>query len=1231
MHKIKIILLSLAGVVALFVVIMAFILSSYNNQDYQQLLIKTVDNLSDYTLSISGPFELQHSFTPVLSASKIELLSKTDNSYIRIDNFRIQITLAPLLNNTLLINDLLLENMQVDIQASEEPFNVATLLHYFPVPIIEHAVLKNVQLIPDNGNPLHTLDSLVITAKDRLAPLELHGTGRARGHIFEIDGQLGPLTDVFAQQPYPVNLIANWQQVKLSINGTITDPEHGEGLNLVGKINIPEVADVFATPIKGHLQGRAHLKGTLTEPVLIELQAALVDEQFIDLQMTGSIGNLLTQKQTKLHLTGFIHDVELLKWIMPDDSPSFNRFNIKADISKGSNDYILQNLNAKLSSEKGLNIILTGNTHVFQEEQPLSSLELQVNISSKNTETVNPYLGNILPEMGPVKASAQITMQGKDIVLSNINLVAGVNKKIQLTAKGRVGHLSMAPGSDAIDIALELALKAKQSSELTSLLKIKHPEIGPISFTASLNGSTHKLKLGDVKLIAGNLDVFSLHADGWIAWDKLDTDSPLQSSDFTIQAHSPSIQDALRLYGEFSPDLGPAKSSIRVHGNGMVLTGSNFSIQIGTKNSLLFTLQGKIAQMFIADSFHKGIELTGSLTGKSTKYLSKLLENSKIPDIGPLSGEFVIKGDSNSLQIPLITLSAGRKKQLMFNASGKITEVPLRQQVPPQGVDIALTVTAPNSTDLSSIVGSKIPDLGRLLIKGRLTDHNGIFAIKDLILSTGDPKQPIVSMSGSVEDVLSSNDLKMEILFDEKTLVKLFDLRPIPEFGQLKGSALLSNAGGTFSIKDFKIESGNSELIDLKVIGAIDNVTKAGQISANVDISIKQPELFGRLFVIDLSGFGPIYASGLVSGNKNKVTFKGHSFIGKTKIISDLALSSGKENIKISGEINSPNLFLEDLGINSAISAKETSSQTQPAKPDKVVLFSDTPLALQALHKVDLDLKFKIFKVTAIDYKLDRVNFDLLLQNGKLTANPVNFNFSKGHILLNAEINSRQNSEWLLNIQGNDIRLGEYFKQQNKTPPVEGNFNFIVDLKSTGISAHEIASNLKGELGFTLENGGINGGQLELIFLNPLGWLFDQVITAKEIHISCGLARYQVNQGMIRSKVFLIDGPKLLIRGKTEINLANETINSLYNLEKKNIFDNAFVPTFATTSVPIKISGNLSHPTFEQAPLPSGISKADRYIFAPVAVIPQELLGTIFDIFDANKDEQSPCKKYMKN
>ncbi|BCG63194.1 MAG: hypothetical protein methR_P0888 [Methyloprofundus sp.] len=1225
MRIIKNIIFSLTGLAAVFTVILAISLSSYNDQDYQVLLVKTVDNFTEHTLAIKGEFELNGFLNPVLSASAIELHSKTDQSFIHIDQFRIQIRLGSLLKGALLIDELLVENVRAEIQTDTSSAKAVNLHSYLPIPIITHAVLKNINLRVDDEQ-IYILDNLLISAENKQALLNVQGTGKAMGHVFNIEGQLGSTDTIFIQsEPYLVNLIVNWEQVQLSINGTIADLPAGKGLDLIGKLQMPDIATVLTSmPLTGHFSGQGHLTGDFSRLVLSEVKAALVNQQLINLQVTGSIGDLWAQEQVKLHLLGFIQDTALLKQLLPENSLSLNRLNLDADIVTGRNGSRLENLDVVLQDGQGFKLILTGNTGIVDDSQPFRKADIQVKISSKDTVTVNPYLGDVLPEMGPVKGSAHITTQGKNFMLGHIMLLAGAKQKTQLQAKGQVGPLSMDPNSNSNKIMLDLDLHAQQSSELASLFGIKHPEIGPLTVTARLEGSGEQYKLADIKLNTHLSDVLSIQAEGWAAWEKLASGDFQQVIDVTVQAESAAIQDALLIYGKSMPEIGFAKARVRIHGKGSSLSGDDLSIQVGTENSLLLTVQGKVAELSLTDSAHEGIELAGKLIAKNTSYLSKLLESSEIPNVGSLFGEFLLKGNSHSLQIPYFKLSAGRENQLMLNASGVISEIPLRQKTQAQAVDIDLTATMPSSADLSLLLGSEVPDLGELSIKGKLTDHDGIFAIQNLLITLSNPNQADINISGHIKHLLSANKQHMEILFNEDALIRLFDLQPNPNLEPLQGSAFFSNADGDFSIKDLKLQLGNSEIFAVKVYD-INTETKENEVYVNTDIFIKQPILLGKYFDIDFPWVNPVSFSGSLQGNKKTVVIKGNSFVGKTKVSSNLIVSLANKKPKISGEISSPNLFLKDFGITPALwQTKSANSATKPTE-----LFSHSPLSLQALHKIDLDLQLSIFKITGVNYKIDRFTLDLLLEDGKLTADPSAFVFTEGHITMNAKVDVTKKPEWALSMQANKIQLSKLLEHQNKKSPIEGNFNFFVDLKSSGISLYDIAASLNGEAGFTLEKGGISRSQLELVFLNPLGWLFSLGVD-DEFKISCGLTRYQIKQGVIKSKIFLVDGPKLLIKGKTEVNLTTDSINSLYNVEKKNVFDNSIFPSFRATNVPIRVSGSFRNPIVKQAKMTSVESIADRYLFSPVTVIPQEVIGTLWGFFDRDKVEVSPCKALLK-
>ena len=1215
MRKITIILLSLLGVITVFVAILAFILGTNNNQDYRRLLIKSVAHLSDYNLSITGTFNFNASSTPTLSASGIELHSKINNRRVVIDHFKIQIDLRPLADGTLLIKDLLVENMEIHLAADKKDKKDRYLLELLPFPVIENAVFNNVRVITEDRTS-HELTGLLITTPKKDDPLTIHGAGQVRGHPFTIEGQLGLLADIFkTNQLFPIDLKVEWAHALLSINGTIKNPSHGEGLDLDVNFNVPEISVLFDSelPVAGHLYGNGRVTGALDEPELTEFHSVLEHNNTLYIEVTGAVGNLLTQDETALRLSGFINEPKLLSRIVPKQSPVFNKLNFKAELGKTGDAYLLDNVDINLSGPEGLDILLHGQTQVIFDQQPFRSMDIQVDITSLHTGTVKRYLGNILPEMGPVKGTAQITTQERGFVLSNIDLLVGRGQKTQLTAKGSVGPLSTDPNVENSNILLDLALNAKRSSELAALLDIEYPEIGPVDILAHLTGSAQEIRLEDVQLQAGFPDILSIRADGKMKWDQMDTDHPVQHADFNLHGSSPSFREAFSLYGENMPDLGPAEASMRVHGTGMVLTGTNLEIQAGTKNTMLYKAHGKVAQIYLDNFYNKGIELSATVEGQNTNSLSWLFENQKIPDFGPINGDFNIRGDSIALSIPQLTLTVGQKNGLILSASGKINRIPLKKQTLPDGVRIKFEAAAPNSADLSSLVGRKLPDLEPLTVYGLLEDHDSIFAVRDLSILAGNPKQADFSAKGTIEDLFSRKGIKMNILFGENTLIKLLDLHAVPELGRIKGSLLLSDADGSLGIEEIKIETENKELIDLKIIGAVDDLLEANEINVNAKFSVHNMTLLGKLFDTELPDLGTISGSGNLRGADEQAAYKGKINIGKTRLESDLSLSLVNSQPSISGTISSENIYLRDFGIH-----PDTSS-AKVTKQNKKALFRRTILPLEALKKINLDLKTRFNKVTGIEYNLDKINIDLSLQNGYLKITPAEFIFSEGHIVMDAEVDVRRTiPRFTLKINGKNIQLGNLISEIHQPPAIEGNLDLIIGLNSQGSSAHDIASNLNGEFGLILERGKIRKREMALLFLNPLGWLFSYGINDNEVKISCGLSRYRLTQGIAKSEVLYLDGPKLMARGKGEINLANETIDLLINLEKKKLLYN--------TNVPIQVQGSLANPIFSQAPIDSPLLKADRYLFSPAVAIPEELLGTLWSFVDKKESTDHPCQ-----
>jgi len=420
--------------------------------------------------------------------------------------------------------------------------------------------------------------------------------------------------------------------------------------------------------------------------------------------------------------------------------------------------------------------------------------------------------------------------------------------------------------------------------------------------------------------------------------------------------------------------------------------------------------------------------------------------------------------------------------------------------------DYTLSITGPFELDLSSS-----PVLSASGIKLLSKTDDSYVRVDNFRIQVS--LAPLLDKTLLINDLLLENmRVKIHPSENSKSFDDLFGYLPVPivEHAVLKNIHLiLGNDNQSYSLESLEIaENDKQDQLEIQATGKI----RARPFIIKGFISLLND-------TNNLSGFSPDSIAKLISGNKTKARFKGNSSMGQTRISTDLVLSFINGKPEITGKINSPNLFLRDFGIISAKDEINTPTKKQDAKQVKKPLFSHEPLPLKVLHKVDLNLQLKIRRLSDARYKLDKINIAAQLKNGKLSINPLSFDFSGKQVSVTAEIDARVKPDWVLHIDATNIQITELLGKNSTSQPVTGKLSLVAKLKGSGTSPHEIASSLNGEVSFVLENGKVDRRELELIFLNPLGWLFTHGIGDNKINISCGLAHYQIKQGIISSKV----------------------------------------------------------------------------------------------------------------
>ena len=355
------------------------------------------------------------------------------------------------------------------------------------------------------------------------------------------------------------------------------------------------------------------------------------------------------------------------------------------------------------------------------------------------------------------------------------------------------------------------------------------------------------------------------------------------------------------------------------------------------------------------------------------------------------------------------------------------------------------------------------------------------------------------------------------------------------------------------------------------------------------------------MFSLDLPALGSIQLQGKLIGSHEQASFDGLFKFNQTEVTSKLTVLHMDEHPAVKGSIYIPVLHLQDIGIKAE--AKSPDQQTQPKKQDEDHYFSRTPIAFDRLHSVDLDIKVDIDELEGTEFAVDTVDMGIKLNKGALRIDSAKFRYAGGQVNANASIDSGKPPRLKLNLVGDDINLKGLMLQAQIPTPIEGDMNLVIDLSSSGLTAHEIASNLDGEIGITLGNGVIRRRYIDVLFLDLVDWLFTFGVSKNDMKINCAITHYKIKQGVLDTELFYLDGPKITVRGEGTVDLGTEKIDAIINMEKKKLLFNSRTPTH--------IRGNLSDPTMLPIPYKQAIISVGGYIFAPFVTIPAEALGAV--------------------
>lgn len=309
----------------------------------------------------------------------------------------------------------------------------------------------------------------------------------------------------------------------------------------------------------------------------------------------------------------------------------------------------------------------------------------------------------------------------------------------------------------------------------------------------------------------------------------------------------------------------------------------------------------------------------------------------------------------------------------------------------------------------------------------------------------------------------------------------------------------------------------------------------------------------------------PFHTEGHLTGTleRNNSLWVYDKFSGKTgssDIAGHLEFKSGAPRGKLSGKVESRQLHFADLAplIGADSNARKTERGVAPVQPSGKVLPVE-PFRTERWSAIDADVHYAAAHIIR-DKQLPirKLSTHLIMQDGVVTLAPLNFDMAGGnlssHIKLDGSGREGKNAiRATAKISARHIRIKELFPTIAAMQATVGEINGDAQLSATGNSVASLLAASNGEVKSMVNQGSVSKLLLEEMGLNIGNIILAKLFGDKQIELNCMVTDFDVNNGLMQTRLFVVDTDEAIITASGTINLATEQIDLTLRPDTKSL------------------------------------------------------------------------------
>lgn len=478
----------------------------------------------------------------------------------------------------------------------------------------------------------------------------------------------------------------------------------------------------------------------------------------------------------------------------------------------------------------------------------------------------------------------------------------------------------------------------------------------------------------------------------------------------------------------------------------------------------------------------------------------------------------------------------------------------------------------------------RLPKLGPLKADFRITDvgpadagTGGVPSLAAAKIDAGRPDLLRFQLGGEVRDAVRLKGIALEATASGQEIGALSGLvlpgipnglPKIPPLGPYKLTAKVTNGADRISLPSVRLDLGRDDQLRVTVSGAIQDPLAGKGYALTVDGKAQDAAAVARQFNMSTPLAGPLTVRGKIAdAGPNRYALSGLEMkAAGSDIAGSGSLSLAGARPAATAELASGMVDLGNL---------VPRSNEARAKPADGRVFPADPLPLDMLKALDADLRYRAATIRTQDGpEFHDAILQAALRDGTLSIQPLSANFAGGQISGSLSMADKTGATALkLAIKG--VSLHEIDREVPGQDLVDGGVtNADLDVTGTGNSVRALMGSLNGTVFLSVGPATFTSRYTDILGLGGLMNLVSQKLPRLErTTLHCFVSRFDVSDGLARSRVLLADTGRITLDGSGTLNLKTEQLDLDLDTRTK-------VTNLLSLMPPVSVGGTLANPEF---------------------------------------------------